>query len=272
MIRHGASLLRAFAGASVPKVTLVLRKAFGGAAITMNSKDLGADVVFSWPGAQIGIMAARQAVGIVHGRRLREDETLSRDDLADAYAAEHLTAPAAAASGWVDEVIDARGQPREPRLGAALPEGPLSVASAADGPLRPGRRVVSSYAALGDSFTAGRDSIDAERWADLLAAGMRRVNPELRYENLAVDGATSAEVLDLQVEPGLALEPDFVTVICGANDVLLATRPDVAGYAERIDAIFTPAARGRRRRRCWSPRPRRRAGTSWSCGRAPNGG
>jgi acetyl-CoA carboxylase carboxyltransferase component len=72
----------------------------------MNSKDLGADVVFSWPGAQIGIMAARQAVGIVHGRRLREDGSLSRDDLADAYTSEHLTAPAAAASGWVDEVID----------------------------------------------------------------------------------------------------------------------------------------------------------------------
>jgi lysophospholipase L1-like esterase len=98
--------------------------------------------------------------------------------------------------------------------------------------------VVRAYAALGDSFTAGRDSIDAERWADLLAAGMRRVNPDLRYENLAVDGATSGEVLAQQIEPGLALDPDFVTVICGANDVLLATRPDVAGYAERIDTIF----------------------------------
>jgi acetyl-CoA carboxylase carboxyltransferase component len=106
VIRHGASLLRAFAGATVPKVTLVLRKAFGGAAITMNSKDLGADVVFSWPGAQIGIMAARQAVGIVHHRALREQGGPSHDELAEAYAAEHLTAPAAAASGWVDEVID----------------------------------------------------------------------------------------------------------------------------------------------------------------------
>ncbi|MFN8163503.1 MAG: carboxyl transferase domain-containing protein [Solirubrobacterales bacterium] len=106
VIRHGASLLRAFAGATVPKVTLVLRKAFGGAAITMNSKDLGADVVFSWPGAQIGIMAARQAVGIVHHRALKEPGGPSHDELADAYAAEHLTAPAAAASGWVDEVID----------------------------------------------------------------------------------------------------------------------------------------------------------------------
>jgi lysophospholipase L1-like esterase len=97
---------------------------------------------------------------------------------------------------------------------------------------------VRAYVALGDSFTAGRDSIDAERWADLLAAGMRRVNPELRYENLAVDGATSAEVLAEQVEPGLAVEPDFVTVICGANDVLLATRPDVEGYAKNFDAIL----------------------------------
>jgi lysophospholipase L1-like esterase len=102
----------------------------------------------------------------------------------------------------------------------------------------PSVRVVSSFVALGDSFTAGRDSIDAERWADLLAAGMRRVNPVLRYANLAVDGATSAEVLDEQVGPALALEPDFATIVCGANDVLLATRPDVAGYAERFDQIL----------------------------------
>ena len=98
--------------------------------------------------------------------------------------------------------------------------------------------LVHSYAALGDSFTAGRDSIDAERWADLLALGMRRVNPELRYENLAVDGATSAEVLDEQIEPALQLGPDFITVICGTNDVLLATRPDIEGYAERFDTIL----------------------------------
>jgi lysophospholipase L1-like esterase len=99
-------------------------------------------------------------------------------------------------------------------------------------------RVVRAYAALGDSFTAGRDSIDAERWPDLLATAMRRTNPELVYENLAVDGATSAEVLEQQVEPALALDPDFVTIVCGANDVLLATRPDVATYAENFDKIL----------------------------------
>ena len=58
VIRHGADALRAFAGATVPKLTVVLRKAYGGAVITMNSRDLGADVVFAWPGAEIGIMAA----------------------------------------------------------------------------------------------------------------------------------------------------------------------------------------------------------------------
>ncbi|HVY97071.1 MAG TPA: carboxyl transferase domain-containing protein [Solirubrobacterales bacterium] len=106
VIRHGASLLRAFAAATVPKLTVVLRKAYGGAAITMNSRDLGADVVFSWPGAEIGIMAARQAVGIVHRREIEAGEEGARDELADAYAAEHLTAARAAAAGFVDEVIE----------------------------------------------------------------------------------------------------------------------------------------------------------------------
>jgi acetyl-CoA carboxylase carboxyltransferase component len=85
-----------------------LRKAYGGAVITMNSKDLGADMVFAWPGAEIGIMAARQAVGIVHRRPLAAaedgDAVLAR--LAREYADEHLNATAAAAAGFVDEVIE----------------------------------------------------------------------------------------------------------------------------------------------------------------------
>ena len=108
VIRHGASLLRAFAGATVPRLTVVLRKAYGGAVITMNSKDLGADLVFAWPQAEIGIMAASQAVGIVHRRRLAEldDDGNGASELAAAYAEEHLTADAAAASGFIDQVID----------------------------------------------------------------------------------------------------------------------------------------------------------------------
>jgi acetyl-CoA carboxylase carboxyltransferase component len=107
VIRHGAALLRAFAAATVPKLTVVLRKAYGGAVITMNSKELGADLVFAWPDAEIGIMAAAQAVGIAERRRLAEVPGAElRDRLAAAYAAEHLTASAAAASGFVDEVIE----------------------------------------------------------------------------------------------------------------------------------------------------------------------
>jgi acetyl-CoA carboxylase carboxyltransferase component len=108
VIRHGASLLRAFAAARVPKVTVILRKAYGGAVITMNSRDLGADLVFAWPQAEIGIMAARQAVGIVHRRELaaadHRDTALA--ELASGYADEHLTADRAAAAGFVDEVIE----------------------------------------------------------------------------------------------------------------------------------------------------------------------
>jgi acetyl-CoA carboxylase carboxyltransferase component len=120
VIRQGAALLRAFAGCTVPRVTVVLRKAYGGAVITMNSKDLGADMVFAWPGAEIGIMAAQQAVGVVHRRRLAavDDDGTVKADLAEAYAEEHLTAAAAAGSGFIDEVI-APDETRE-RLGWAL--------------------------------------------------------------------------------------------------------------------------------------------------------
>ena len=71
VIRHGASLVRAFAAARVPKLTVVLRKSYGGAYITMNSRDLGADLVLAWPDAELGIMSARAAVGIVNRRELR---------------------------------------------------------------------------------------------------------------------------------------------------------------------------------------------------------
>lgn len=107
VIRHGAKLVHAFAEASVPKITVVLRKAFGGAFIAMNSRDLGADYVFAWPQAQLGVMGARQAVTIVNRRDIAaaEDPIAARDAHAAAYAGEHLSAAFAAAEGHVDEVI-----------------------------------------------------------------------------------------------------------------------------------------------------------------------
>jgi len=120
VIRYGAGLVRAFAAARVPKFTVVLRKSYGGAYITMNSRDLGADLVLAWPDAELGIMSARAAVGIVNRRELRaaEDPDAARDRLADAYAREHLRADSAAAEGFVDEIV-APAQTRD-RLSAAL--------------------------------------------------------------------------------------------------------------------------------------------------------
>ena len=108
VIRFGATLVRAFAAATVPRVTVVLRKAYGGAFITMNSKDLGADLTFAWPGAELGVMGAQPAVGIIHRRELAaaEDPVAARDAFAAAYAEEHLGADVAAAAGFVDEVIE----------------------------------------------------------------------------------------------------------------------------------------------------------------------
>ena len=107
VIRQGAKLVYAFCEATVPRITIVLRKAFGGAFIAMNSKELGADFVFAWPGAQLGVMGPRQAVEITHRREIAaaDDPERARDALAAAYTAEHLTSASASAEGFVDEVI-----------------------------------------------------------------------------------------------------------------------------------------------------------------------
>ena len=120
VIRHGAKLVHAFAAASVPRLTVVLRKAFGGAFIAMNSRDLGADLVLAWPRAQIGVMGPKQAVALVNRREIAaaDDPIAARDALALRYAEEHLTAPAAAAEGVVDEIVAPSAT--RARLAAAL--------------------------------------------------------------------------------------------------------------------------------------------------------
>jgi acetyl-CoA carboxylase carboxyltransferase component len=103
VLRHGASLLRAFGRATVPLLTVTLRKAFGGAHIVMNSRDLGADLTMAWPGARIGVMGAPQAVGLVRRREIAEGADPTA--LAAAYEAEHLPVDVSARGGFVDEVI-----------------------------------------------------------------------------------------------------------------------------------------------------------------------
>jgi acetyl-CoA carboxylase carboxyltransferase component len=102
MIRHGAELAFAYAEASVPRVCLVLRKAYGGAYIVMDSKGIGNDICLAWPSAEIAVMGASGAVQILR-REAGEEE---RRALERGYAAELLTPWVAAERGYVDEVID----------------------------------------------------------------------------------------------------------------------------------------------------------------------
>ncbi|MGE5527477.1 MAG: acyl-CoA carboxylase subunit beta [Methanosarcina sp.] len=103
VIRHGASLLRAFAQATVPRLTVTLRQAYGGAHIVMNSRDLGSDLTLAWPDAQIGIMGASQAVAITEHRAIAAGADAAA--LADNYAQTKLAVGAAATDGFVDEVV-----------------------------------------------------------------------------------------------------------------------------------------------------------------------
>jgi acetyl-CoA carboxylase carboxyltransferase component len=121
IIDAGADLIRAFASATVPRLTVVLRKAYGGAYITMNSKDLGADFAFAWPKAEIGVMAARSAALILESKKEHADAGARAEAIAEKtaeYMEDNITAMAAAERGLVDEVIE----PNETRarLGWAL--------------------------------------------------------------------------------------------------------------------------------------------------------
>ena len=116
VIRRGAAFLRAFARARVPRVTLTLRQAFGGAYIVMNARDLGADLSLAWPQARIGVMGAKPAVELLERRAIAAGA--DADALAAAYEAEHLGIGTSARLGFVDEVV-APAETRE-RLVEAL--------------------------------------------------------------------------------------------------------------------------------------------------------
>jgi acetyl-CoA/propionyl-CoA carboxylase carboxyl transferase subunit len=109
VVRRGAKLLHAFAEATVPRVTLVTRKTYGGAYIAMNSRSLGATKVFAWPGAEVAVMGPIAAVRILHRRRLAEVDPDVRPSVEAELAAEHERIAGgvdkAVEIGVVDEVI-----------------------------------------------------------------------------------------------------------------------------------------------------------------------
>ena len=119
MVRRGAKLLHAFAEAVVPRVTLVTRKAYGGAYIAMNSKALGATAVFAWPDAEIAVMGAKAAVGILHRRKL----AAAPDDEREALHAELAEPSTRRLAGGVAQGGRARCRRRGDHPGADPPPG-----------------------------------------------------------------------------------------------------------------------------------------------------
>jgi acetyl-CoA carboxylase carboxyltransferase component len=111
IIRHGAKMLFAYAAATVPKVTVVARKAYGGSYLAMCSQEMGADVVFAWPTAEIAVMGADGAVNILYSRELKaiEDPELKkakRREFVEHYRAEFASPYLAASKGYITDIIE----------------------------------------------------------------------------------------------------------------------------------------------------------------------
>jgi acetyl-CoA carboxylase carboxyltransferase component len=108
IIRHGAKMLYAYSEATVPKITLIVRKAYGGAYLAMCSRDLGADAVFAWPGAEIAVMGPDGAANIIFRREIEaaENPGEARKEKIEDYRSKFANPFVAAARGFVDDVID----------------------------------------------------------------------------------------------------------------------------------------------------------------------
>lgn len=108
IIRHGAKLLYAYCEATVPRVQVIMRKAYGGAYIVMSSKSIGADFAVAWPSAEIAVMGSQGAVEIVYRRELEaaEDPVQRRAELIAEYGEQFATPYIAAERGYLDDVID----------------------------------------------------------------------------------------------------------------------------------------------------------------------
>ena len=113
IIRHGAKLLYAYCEATVPRITVITRKAYGGAYLVMNARGIRADLVFAWPSAEIAVMGAQGAVNIIHRREIEggDDPEATRSELIKDYEERFNNPYVAAELGLVDEVIE----PRETR-------------------------------------------------------------------------------------------------------------------------------------------------------------
>ena len=115
IIRHGAKLLYAYAEATVPKVSVLIRKAYGGAYIVMSSKHLRGDINLAWPSAEIAVMGPDAAVNVIFREEIRKSENQeeTRERLSEEYHDRFANPYVAASRGYIDDVIDpAETRPR----------------------------------------------------------------------------------------------------------------------------------------------------------------
>jgi propionyl-CoA carboxylase beta chain len=114
IIRHGAKILYAYSEATVPKMTVILRKAYGGAYVALNSKSIGADLVFAWPNAEIAVMGPQGAANIIFAREIAGSDAPEelREQKIEEYREKFANPYVAASRGMIDDVID----PRETRI------------------------------------------------------------------------------------------------------------------------------------------------------------
>lgn len=108
IIRHGAKLLYAYCEATVPRISVITRKGYGGAYVVMDSKSVGSDLSFAWPTAELAVMGPEGAVGIIHRKALEEadDPEAKRMELVEQYTEQYANPYIAAERGYVDDVID----------------------------------------------------------------------------------------------------------------------------------------------------------------------
>jgi acetyl-CoA carboxylase carboxyltransferase component len=108
IIRHGAKLLYAYCEATVPRIQVITRKAYGGAYVVMDSKSIGADLAYAWPSAELAVMGATGAVEILNRKEIAEadDKDAKKAELIDEYTEKWLNPYVAAERGYVDDVID----------------------------------------------------------------------------------------------------------------------------------------------------------------------
>ena len=108
IIRHGAKLLYAYCEATVPRISVITRKGYGGAYVVMDSKSVGSDLSFAWPSAELAVMGPEGAVGIIYRQEIEaaDDQEARRQELVDQYVEQFANPYIAAERGYVDDVID----------------------------------------------------------------------------------------------------------------------------------------------------------------------